>query len=212
MNRTKDQNVYSRIVVYGCGGHARSIITTLKRLQCSSILCIDPEGKENETILGIPILRELNYLEGDGMIIAKGDNTLRELIYEKYKDKVNLATIIAKSSTIGEDVDIADGVFIGEHTYIGSGVKIGENTIINTNAVIEHEVCIGRNTHIAPSATICGKSVIGSNSLIGTGATLTDEISVCDNVVVGAGGVVVHSIQESGIYVGVPVRKVNELC
>ncbi|MFI3202185.1 MAG: NeuD/PglB/VioB family sugar acetyltransferase [Eubacteriales bacterium] len=212
MHRTKDQNVCSRIVVYGCGGHARSIITALKRLQCNNILCVDPNGKENETILGIPILREVNYLEDDGMIIAIGDNLQRESIYNNYRDKVQFITVIAESSIVDDNVELGNGIFIGEHTYIGPATKIGNNSIINTNAVIEHDVCVGRNSHIAPSVTICGKSIIGNNCLIGAGTTIIDEVSVCDNVVVGAGGAIVHSIQESGVYIGVPVRKVKELC
>ena len=49
---------------------------------------------------------------------------------------------------------------------------------------------------------------IGNNVSIGSNATIM-PVSICDNVVISAGAVVTKDIKTSGIYAGVPVKKIK---
>ena len=40
---------------------------------------------------------------------------------------------------------------------------------------------------------------------------ISNNISVCPDCMIGAGGVVVKDISESGIFVGVPVKKLEKI-
>lgn len=201
-----------RIVLYGCGGHARSIINTiLKTGEKTELLLVDNNAGKGELIMGCQTANEYTLTANDYYIAAIGNNELRKRAFN-YLVKEHIdhcISIVSASADIGIDVKIGRGTFIAANTYVGPQAVVGDNVIINTGSVVEHEVEIGSHTHIAPNATICGRTKIGSNVLCGTGATIIDKIEVCDDVIIGAGAVITENIMEAGTYVGVPARKIN---
>lgn len=44
---------------------------------------------------------------------------------------------------------------------------------------------------------------------MGIGSIVKNNVTIWEDVIVGAGGVVVKDINESGTYVGMPVKKMN---
>ena len=199
-----------KMIIFGCGGHARSIINTIvQNGESKEIIIVDSNGGENESILGFKVRNAYVLEENDSYIVAIGNNSKRTKVYKMLEEESgNSVAVISKYSLIGEGVEIGKGVFIAPNTYIGPLVKIGVNTIINTASVVEHEVTIGNNTHIAPSVTICGRVKIGNNVFCGVGCKIVDNVSICDNVTLGAGTIVIDDIIESGTYVGIPAKKV----
>jgi UDP-perosamine 4-acetyltransferase len=63
--------------------------------------------------------------------------------------------------------------------------------------------------HIAPGAVVCGDTRIGDRSMIGAGAVVTEGLVVGADCRVGAGAVVTRSIEQPGVYIGCPARKVR---
>lgn len=204
-------NFEKKIVIYGCGGHARSIINSiLKKRNRDSIIVVDGNAKENERILGCMVSKTYELDSDDSYIVGVGDNRNREKLFlEILKQSEKALTVISPSADIGEETCIGKGTFVAANAYVGPCCKIGVNTIINTGSVVEHETVIGNHTHVAVNATICGRCVIGDNVFCGAGSTVVDQIKICDNVVVGAGSVVISDITEPGTYVGVPAKKVG---
>lgn len=201
-----------KLMVYGCGGHARSILNTaLEFYEEDAIILVDENARQNERILRCRTLREDIQLRNVPFIVAVGDNVKRQNIF---KNNIMVGreaiSIISKTAEIGVDVRIAQGTFVAKHVYLGPQVMIGQNSIINTSAIIEHETIIGSHTHVAPGTVICGRCKVGNNVFIGAGAVLRDNIEIGDNVVIGAGAVVIKNILEPGIYAGVPCKKVKE--
>ena len=202
-----------KIVIFGCGGHARSIINVLLRNhKRAEILLIDENAKADEYVMGCKVQREYEVKEADEYIIAVGDNGRRKKIYDYLKNNFQgeCVPIISDLACIGIKAYIGSGTFIAPYAYIGPQAKIGCNTIINTGSVVEHEVIIGNHTHIAPHVAICGRTRIGNGVFCGAGSTVIDNICICDNVIIGAGAAVVSDIAETGTYVGVPARKVRK--
>lgn len=202
----------NKLVIFGCGGHARSIVNVL--CQCKvdlDIILVDEKACKDEKILGCNVKQNYKLEKNDYYIIAVGDNEKRKKMYNYLlnQNAGHCITIISSDCLIGLDVQIDTGTFIAPYAYIGPQVRIGFDSIINTGSVIEHEVVIGNHTHIAPHSTICGRSRIGNNVFCGAGSTIIDKITICDNVLIGAGAVVKENIMESGTYVGIPAKKIH---
>ncbi len=205
------------LYIFGCGGHARSIINTRKRSskECSIIL-VDPNCKEEEKILGCNTLKNNIFFEkyakkGFKYIVAIGDNVLRKEIYKKLSEEGGKAQCVcADSALVGMEAILGEGTYIAEKAYLGPQVVVGCNAIVNTGAIIEHETRIGSHTHVAPGSVVCGRCMIGNNVFVGAGSRIVDKITVVDDVVIGAGSVVVQDILEKGTYVGCPAKKIHD--
>lgn len=200
-----------RTVIFGCGGHARSIINVLcEYKENMEVLLVDKNACSKEIIMGFPVVPKYELKENDGYIIAIGDNVERDRVYQHLMNNHVGHCISVRSvySHVGIESQIGQGTFIAANTYIGPMVEIGNNTIINTGSIVEHETVVGNSTHIAPNVTVCGRVEIGNNVFCGAGSTIIDKISICDDVIIGAGTVVKEDIVEAGTYVGVPAKKI----
>ncbi len=110
-------------------------------------------------------------------------------------------------------VIIEDNVEIGSNTCIDRGSL--SDTIIRPGVKIDnlvhiaHNVEIGSDTMIIAGSIIGGSAKIGKNCWLSMGCKVLDNVSICDNVTIGAGAVVLRNITESGIWAGVPARKIK---
>lgn len=208
------RNMYNldKIVIFGCGGHARSIINVLcEENEKIDIILVDENAGRDENILNCKAVREYELKDNDGYIIAIGDNARRRELYNCLINRRigHCISVISKYAHVGICAKIGNGTFVASNAYIGPQAEIGNNVIINTGSVIEHEVKIGDNTHIAPNTTICGRTGVGSNVFCGAGSIVIDKVAICEDVIIGAGAVVKENITSKGTYVGVPAKKVH---
>ncbi len=194
------------IVIFGCGGHSRSVVDIiLLGERAASFIFVDENARENEKIFGFPVFQSIS-LKGRPFFFAIGDNSRRKKIYQAIGAD-QLISVISPLAHVGQKASYGKGVFIGNFSHVGPEAAIGNNTIINNGAIIEHEVVIGEHTHIAPQAVISGRTKIGDCCFIGAGASIRDGIQLCSNVTIGAGSTVIKNIMEVGTYVGCPVRR-----
>lgn len=207
-----------KIVVAGGGGHAKVVISVLKKLGYEVIGYTDNSDKG--TILEIPwlgtdtILKELREKnEVSRAAIGVGhvqDNTIRkELLDELSRLNYDLPAIISPDAIVNDEVAIENGTFLADGVVVNPGVTIGALSIINTNASIDHDCIIGDFVHIAPGVTLSGGITIGNDAFIGTGASLIQNINVQSNCIIGAGSVVIEDCVEPGTYVGNPARRIK---
>ena len=201
-------NARSDLIIYGCGGHARSVIDILLSGDRKfAIKIVDENALENEMIYGFPILKECSTLKVP-YFIAIGNNYSRAKVAVD-KDISFLVSVISNLSYIGRRASISQGVFVGNYVHIGPESFIGANTIINNGAIVDHEVEIGSYCHIGPNATVSGRSKVGDFVFLGVGATIIDSVAVCSGVTIGAGAIVTKNIDSPGTYVGCPARKIK---
>ncbi|MDW3196199.1 MAG: acyltransferase [Cytophagales bacterium] len=123
------------------------------------------------------------------------------------------------------ECEIGEKCFVGPFVEIQKGVKIGAGTKVQSHTFICELVNIGANCFIGHGVmfindlfskggpaggdqSLWKETHIGSNVSIGSNATIL-PISICDNVVIGAGAVVTKDIDEPGVYVGNPARKLK---
>ncbi len=195
-----------KIIIFGCGGHARSVLDVLFiAMPHVSVCLIDANAQIGEMVMGCPVLSQVDILDAP-LFFALGRADVRQALFEQYKG-ASLMSILSPKAHIGHASSIGEGVFIGHGAHIGPEAKIGLCSIVNTGAIVEHEVIVGEFSHIAPGCTIAGRCKIGSRTMIGVGSVVRDGIEIGSDVTVGAGAVVVSNIHEPGVYIGCPARK-----
>ncbi len=197
------------LVIVGCGGHARSVADVAMSCGVCDFIFWDINARENEKLFAFPVLSDKSILDKNNHIFfAVGDNKERFEFFKRFETK-NIINVVSKNTYIAPTSTIGRGIFIAHGVHVGPMVTIGDNTIINTCAVIEHECTIGKHSHISVNATIAGRCKIGDFVFVGAGAVIKDKISICSNVTIGAGSVVINNINEVGVYVGIPAKKIK---
>lgn len=200
----------NRLVIIGAGGHGKVIADNALKNGITEILFLDDHA--TGTCMGFRIAGTSGdipqYDDGKtGFIIGVGSNEIRKRISEKYE--VNWITLIHPSAQIGIEVSIGKGTVIMAGSVINSCTTVGEHCIINTGAIVEHDNVIGDYVHLSPRVALGGTVRIGDQTHIGIGASVKNNTSICGSCMIGAGSVVVKDIEERGIYVGVPSRKIG---
>jgi len=202
-------NNKKRLIIYGCGGHARSLADVALANGIEDLIFIDDHAQPHEKLFGFDVVKKISDAAHKNLIIAVGDNQQRAKLFESLQK--NIIALISTNAHIGKNARIDKGAFIASGAHVGPNAKIGANTIINTHSVIEHDCMIGKHSHISVNAVVAGKCEIGDFVMIGAGATVINGIKICSNVIIGSGAVVVRDVTEPGTYVGVPAKLIKNV-
>lgn len=197
------------LFILGFGGHARSVADVAVAIGWNRVIFVDNNAGEDEyfsSFLAIPTLPYPHDPEWQ-FFPAAGDNLRRRSQMEDIPGR--LTTLISPSAQLGLEAKLKEGTLVAHGAHVGPDAKIGRGVILNTHSIIEHEAQVGDFTHISVNAVVAGRSKIGSNVFLGAGAVVIDSVTVCSDVVIGAGAIVTDSIDEPGVYVGAPARRVK---
>ncbi len=205
------------IILVGGGEHCRSSIDVILEQGNYKIAGIlDNKKGELKQIYNIPIFGDDsligNYVKDYFFSVTLGDPSgchRRKNIFKDISARGGrFATIVSPRSHVSRYASIGDGTFVLHDCLINAGAVIGHNCILNTKCLIEHDVVIGNHVHISTAVVINGACEIGENTYIGSGTIIRDHVKIGKNVFVGAGSYVHRDIQDPGVYVGIPVRKI----
>ena len=168
---------------------------------------------------------QFKYFGKNCCLEISGDVKIGKQVY--IGDQVSL--IVEK----GAALHIADHSFIGESCYIkcfGGHIEIGRDVSINSKSFINGcgGVKIGDNTRIGTQSIIIAsnhkfddpdvlvkdaitkKGVrLGENIWLGARVTVLDGVQIANDTVIGACSLVTKPLTESGVYVGVPAKKMK---
>jgi sugar O-acyltransferase (sialic acid O-acetyltransferase NeuD family) len=207
------------IVVIGGGGHAKVVISILRKLKRYRILGYT-DLKDHGLVLGVPYLgadRNLAALAVGSKklnaVLAVGQVGLGEQRYvlwtRLHSPALSMPLIVSPDAVVNEGVSGGEGAVVMDGAVINSGATIGRGAIMNTNSTIEHDVVLADWVHVAPGATISGGVTVGRFSMIGAGATVIEGIKIAAGCMVGAGATVVRDLTEPGVYLGSPARRIK---
>lgn len=206
-----------KIILVGGGGHCKAIIDVLElenKYEIAGI--VDP--KITDKILGYSVLGNDNHLpelikKHKNVLITLGQiktsSTRSKLFYLIKSLGGNFPIIISPKSHVSSYATIQEGTVIMHNVVVNPGAKIGINNIINTGSIIEHDSVIGDFSHISTKAVLNGASKIGSHCFIGSGSVVNENKIISSHCVIGSGSVVTQNILDSGIYAGVPCKKIS---
>lgn len=150
----------------------------------------------------------VDNIEDYEVYVAIGNPSERKKVVDKLPKHTNYGTFIHSSVIIlDQSIKIGRGSIICAGCILTTNITIGEHAHLNLNSTIGHDVVIGDYFTTAPGVHISGNVNIGDNVYFGTNSACREKINIYDGVVVGLNGGVVKHLNESGIYVGVPVEK-----
>ena len=209
----------NKLVLIGGGGHCKSCIDVIELTNKFEIVGILDQsinvGKKvlNHEIIGtdddIPRLvgPEIFFLITLGQIKSA---TLRIGIFKRLSLlNANIATIVSPNAYVSPYANIGVGTIIMHNVIVNANASAGDNCILNTGCIIEHDAVVGNHTHISTQAVINGGCIIGEEVFIGSNTTVANHQNITNKVLVGAGSVVVKNIDEAGVYVGNPIKKID---
>lgn len=148
-------------------------------------------------------------LQNKDVIIAIGDNQVREAIYHQIKDWCRFEIMQHYSAYVSRFTEVGEGTVIMPNVCINAEVIIGRHCIINTASVIEHESIIGDFVHISPNAALAGNILVKKGAQIGLGANVIQGVTIGENAIIGAGTVVLTDVPDNAVVVGNPGRIVR---
>jgi sugar O-acyltransferase (sialic acid O-acetyltransferase NeuD family) len=206
VNLPSSENPY--LVIFGGGGHAKSIIDMVKQIDKYAIAGIldDDKTLTGKQVLGIPILGTrvlLAVLVERGIKLAANgvggiiDIGVRVRIYNILESAgFTFPALIHPRATVEPSAKVGEGVQVFANAYIGSDSVLEPKCMVNTNAVVSHDCVIGGYTHIAPGVLLAGHVHVGKRTLIGMGVTTTIGVKIGSSVRIGNGAIVLADVPD----------------
>ncbi len=204
----------------GGGGHCKSVLQMVLRMNLPVAGIIDLPEKRNSQLLGVSVIGSdvdlAEYSRSDyDLIITMGSvktNEKRKRIFETLnKMGYHFGTIISDRSSIGLGVSVGVGTVIFDHTFINVHTQIGKNCIVNTGALVEHDCRIEDHVHLCPGVRIAGEVRVEEGAFLGIGSTVIQGMRIGKESVVGAGAVVIDNVPDRCLVTGVPAKVTGKL-
>tara|TARA_B100000401_G_C52804700_1_gene720485 strand:- start:1067 stop:1705 length:639 start_codon:yes stop_codon:yes gene_type:complete len=207
------------IILIGGGGHCISCIDVIESSGEYNIAgVVDLKSNIGKNILGykyigcdddlIKLKEKYQYA-----IITVGyinESLLRKRLFELIQSLgYIIPVIISPNAYISRNSVIGKGTIVMHHTVINSGVKVGNNNIINTKSLLEHDTVVGNHNHISTNVTVNGNVIIGNECFLGSSTVINNNITLKDNIIVGSCSLINKDIFDSGMFVGVPAKKIK---
>lgn len=144
------------------------------------------------------------------VLIAIGDPRDRFDIVQRLPKNTKYFTFIHPSAQIlGNDVYIGKGSIVCAGSILTTNIKIGDHAHLNLQTTIGHDCTIGDYFTTAPGAKISGNCRIYDAVYVGTNASIKQNVSIHSFSTIGLNAGVVKNINESGVYAGVPAKKIK---
>ena len=213
---TRTRRSRREIVVIGGGGHAKVLISVLRKSGYDVRGYTDTEDRGE--ILGIRYLGPDNRLSELARIcaraiigIGKTDASAHRLELQERLGALGFEfpVVCSPDAVVNDEVSFGAGTAVFDGVVITSGARIGRACILNTNSTVEHDCRIGDNVHLAPGVVLSGGVTIGDNTMVGTGTSAIQGIRICAGCVIGAGATLVKDITAPGTYAGSPARRIK---
>lgn len=193
------------IAIIGAGGFAREVkaqmLDTYGNIKIDFFVDEQFVDKNSKSINNL----DINTYE---IVVAIADPVTRKRIVENLPTNTKYHTFIHKSANIFSN-DIGMGSIICANSTITTNVKLGAHCHINPSTTIGHDTELGNYFTACPGVNISGNCKIGDCVYFGTNSAIKQKTKISSNVIIGMGSMVINDINESGVYVGTPSRKLK---
>jgi sugar O-acyltransferase (sialic acid O-acetyltransferase NeuD family) len=191
-----------KLALFGYGGHAREVACQIDQ---EVTFFVDKEYA-NEVAKPISEFNPEEYL----MMVAVADSKDRADVVSKLPKETKYFTFIHPSVQIMDDnIEVGGGSFIGAGSILTTNIKIGKHALLNRGNQIGHDCTIGDYFSMMPGAIVGGNVSIGKKVYMGSCSNIREKTRVVSNVTIGMNAAIVKPIDNSGIYVGVPAKRIK---
>lgn len=207
---SKAANPNGRMLVYGAGGHGRSLVELLRLLPGYQVEGFVDDGiNQHESLLGLNVLGgrdALQQLFNQGIALAVNgvggisNPSMRLEIFELL-NRIGYfcPAVIHPTAFLETTAILADGVQVFPLAYVGSQVRIGFGSIVNTGVIISHDCVLGELVNLSPGATLAGGVEVGEGVLVGMCATVNLNVKIGSGARIGNGATVKADVPDHGI-------------
>ena len=200
----------SAIIIYGGGGHGKSLIDLIRSIGIYRIHGIVDDGlAKSKNVMGIPVLGGADalpniYAQGVRLAVNAvggiGNLNSRISVFQKLIEAGFACPILIHPSAVVEpSATLSPGVQIFSHAYVGSEAQIGFGAIVNTSAIVSHDCRLGDYANISPGALLAGEVQIGASVLVGMGVTINLGVKIGAGARLGNSATVKGDVPEDGI-------------
>ena len=188
-----------KILLFGGGGHCRSLIDVIEQEGVFSIAgIIDQKERIGESVLGYKIIGcdddlSILFKSVQYAIVSVGQIQTPDVRIKLFNELKNIGftipRIISPRAYISKHASIEEGTVVFHDALINANVRIGENCIINTKALVEHDSVIEANCHISTGAIVNGGSIVKQGTFFGSNAVSKEMIVIEERSFIKAGSV-----------------------
>ena len=201
------------VIIYGGGGHAKTVIALLRLLTRNSAGILDDGIPAGTEISGIPVLGGADLLkelraggirEAVNAVGGIGNYAVRWNIFEQLRRSgFNFPTLVHPAAFVEDNVSLSDGVQVLAQSYISSESVVGFGTLINAGVILSHECVIGQCVNLSPGALLAGQVRIDDFAQVGMGATINLGVRIGSRARVGNSAVIKADVPSGGrVYAG----------
>jgi len=215
----KDQPREMKYAIYSCGGFAREVLPSLRRMNegnADIVFVEDDSSKVGVEVSGCEVIGfdDLCTPEHQDRLVsvAVAESTIRRKLVDRCKEAGrHFAEIRDATHSRFDNITIGEGAILCANTVLTSDVEIGCHFHCNIYSYVAHDCRIGDFVTFAPRVSCNGHVVIGDGAYIGTGAILkqgsnSKPLRIGDGAVVGMGAVVLNNVEDGAVVVGNPAR------
>ena len=140
--------------------------------------------------------------------LTKGSS--RKEVFLRFKNLgYTFASYVSPKAEVWDLSVVGENCYIQEFNNIQYGTYFGDNCLFWAGNHIGHHGVIGSHVTFTSHCVLSGGCTIGDLCYFGVNSTIGDGVNISANVFLGMGGVANKSIDEEGIYVGSPVRRIR---
>ena len=201
------------IVMYGAGGHAKSVIAVLERGNKWDLVGLLDDDPSIDSVLGYPVIggrgsaRDLLESGITQVHVSVGDNAARSRVAsEMVAMGFTLVSVVDPTAVQFERTSVGLGAFIHVNAFLGAECRIGDLAIISVHVTVGHDSTLGDCVQLTPGVELGGNVRIGDRALLGLGAVVLPGVTIGTDVVVGAGSVINEDVEDNAVVAGVPAR------
>jgi acetyltransferase EpsM len=213
-------SIPKELIVVGGGGHARVVIQAAQtRPDLWKVKgYIDPEpmeataGKLGVRHLGEDEIRVAgDAANADCQFVLGLGSTFEARARREVVSRMKLATerwavVVHERAWVAPTAILGPGTVVLAGAVVNAGAAVGPHGIVNTAAVLEYDVTLGAYVHAAPATVVGARTKIGDGGYLGIGCRLRERLTVGVNVRVGMGAVVLRSVPDDRVVIGVPAK------
>lgn len=199
-----------QIVVFGGGGHGKSVIELIRSEGRWEVIGVVDDGiPAGETILGFPTLggaAVLADLHAKGLLFAInavggiGNLETRIKIFDVItRQGLTCPAVVHPRAVCEPSASIENGSQVFTLAYVGSSSRIGFGCILNTGAIISHDCVVGNYSNISPGAILAGGVKVDERVMIGMGVTINLNVKVGANARIGNGATVKSDVPDGTV-------------
>lgn len=172
----------------------------------------DDKSKHGKDLYGRKVIGGIDmierYVEEDlHVVIGIASPRAKYQIVNKLSGyPIKYPNFIAKNVWLSEHVSVGKGVILYPGVSINYETYVGDFVIMNMNCAIGHNCFIARYSALAPGVNLAGHTNIEEGVDLGIGSCTRQNVKIGRFSTVGGQCMVVKSIPENAVIVGVPGR------